>query len=172
MQIEKNLIGERIEITNYKEADYSFVTDMWFDEENGKYMSDPTREYVNEEYQKALNELQDSQEGYYFVIKLKASGNLIGTCCVFPNEQKEVFDIGYCVHKSHWRQGYGSEVVMLLEEWIRKQGGKAITAEVAKENVASNCLLQKCGFGVIKETQFRKYNMDIVFDSYIYQKIL
>lgn len=172
MQIENNLIGERIEITNYQKSDYSFVTDMWFDEENGKYMSDPTREYVNEEYQKALDHLQDSLEGYYFVMKLKASGELIGTCCVFPDEHKEVFDIGYCIHKSYWRQGYGAETVMLLEKWIRKQGGKAVTAEAAKENTASNRLLQKCGFESVREAQFKKYNMDIVFDSYIYQKTL
>lgn len=38
---------------------------MWLDEENGKYMSDPTWEYVDAAYQKALDTLEESSNGYY-----------------------------------------------------------------------------------------------------------
>lgn len=52
MKLNESLVGERIVIRNYRKSDLKFMTDMWFDEENGKYMSDPTREYVDDRYQK------------------------------------------------------------------------------------------------------------------------
>ena len=33
-------------------------------------------------------------------------------------------------------------------------------------------LLEKCGFRVVRESGFRKYQMDIRFESVIYQKTL
>lgn len=57
MKIEQPMLGKRICLRNYTESDLTFLTDMWFDEENGKYMSDPTREYVDETFQKALDTL-------------------------------------------------------------------------------------------------------------------
>ena len=57
-------------------------------------------------------------------------------------------------------------------EWVKSRGAEKVTAEVAVENAASNALLHKFGFAVEKKAQFRKYNMDICFDSFIYAKEL
>ena len=54
--------------------------------------------------------------------------------------------------------------------WVREQGAAAVTAEAAKENRASCALLEKCGFTAIREAAFKKYNMDIRFDSLIYER--
>ena len=170
MKLERPLLGERIVIRDYTPGDLAFSTDMWFDPENGRYLSDPTVGYVDEVYQRALDGLQDSEDGYYLIVELCSSGERIGTCCVFPDEG--VYDIGYCIHKSLWRQGFGTEVVNLLVNWVREQGGLAVTAEAAKENLGSCALLEKCGFTVKKETSFRKYNMDVRFDSLIYERKL
>ena len=170
MKLEKNILGKRICLRNYEESDLTFLTDMWFDAENGKYLSDPTKEYVDEIYQKALDTLSESKYGYYLVIELVDTGERIGSASMFPNEDKQVFDIGYCVHKSYWNQGYGSETVALLCGWLRENGAKKVTAEVAAENVASNRLLRKLGFTVEKKSEFKKHNMDVQFDSYIYAK--
>ena len=170
MKLERPLLGERIVIRDYTQEDLPFSTDMWFDPENGRYMSDPTAEYVDEVYQRALDGLQDSKEGYYLIVELRSSGERIGTCCVFPD--KGVYDIGYCIHKSRWKQGFGTEVVNLLVNWVRKQGGTAVTAEAAKDNRASCALLEKCGFTVMRESSFKKYHMDVTFASFIYEKKL
>ncbi len=170
MKLKQPLLGERVVIRNYTPGDLAFSTDMWFDPENGKYLSDPTREYVDEMFQRALDSLQDSKDGYYLLVELRSSGERIGTCCVFPD--KDVYDIGYCIHKSRWKQGFGTEVVNLLADWVREQGGTAVTAEAAKENRGSCALLEKCGFDVVKESSFKKYHMDVKFDSFIYEKKL
>ena len=172
MKLESPLLGERIVVRDYTPGDLRFSTDMWFDPENGCYMSDPTAEYVDEVYQKALDGLQDSKDGYYHMVELRSSGERIGTCCVFPDKGGKVYDIGYCIHKSRWRQGFGAEVVNLLVNWVRELGGLAVTAEAAKENRGSCALLEKCGFTVKKEASFGKYNMDVRFDSLIYERKL
>ena len=172
MRIDKELIGQRIIIRNYEKSDLNFLTDMWFDEENGKYMSDPTAEYVDEVYQKALDTLGESKYGYYLLIALADTMESIGSFCIFPDEDKKVYDIGYCIHRNYWRSGYGSEAVSLVLDWLSEQGANKVTAEVAVENAASNALLQKFGFAVEKKTEFKKYNMDVRFDSYIYAKTL
>ena len=168
MQLKNNLYSQRLTVRDHRASDLPYVTAMWFDEENGKYMSDPTKEYVDEKYQKALDELEDNSEGYYLTVLLSGSEKIIGTCCIFPGDKKDCFDIGYCIHKNYWKQGYGTELIHLIIDWVYEHGGIEITAEVAKENIASNTLLRKNGFEVIRETSFKKYNMGITFDSYIY----
>lgn len=113
MKIEQPIHGKRISLRNYTESDLTFLTDMWFDEENGKYLSDPIRESVDETFQKALDTLGESRYGYYLVIELSDTHEHIGSACMFPDENKKVYDIGYCILKSKWNQGFGSEAKLL-----------------------------------------------------------
>lgn len=170
MKLEQSIQGKKICLRNYEESDLAFLTDMWLDEENGKYLSDPTKEYVDRIYQKALDTLGESAYGYYLVIELTGTGERIGSASMFPNEDGQSFDVGYCIHKSCWKRGYGSEAVALLCEWLGANGVTKVTAEAAIENVASNRLLRKLGFSVEKTSEFKKHNMDVRFDSYIYAK--
>ncbi|MCH5274461.1 MAG: GNAT family N-acetyltransferase [Lachnospiraceae bacterium] len=172
MQLKNNLYASRITVRDYRKSDLPFLVAMWFDEENGKYLSDPTKDYVNDEYRKALEKLEDNPHGYYLTLVLNASEEIMGSCFMFPDDKKESFDIAYCIHKNYWRQGYATELIPLIIDWVHGHGGIEITAEVAKENIASNSLLRKNGFEVIRETRFKKYNMDVYFDSYIYRLIL
>ena len=168
MLIEKPLSASRITIRNYQKADLPFLTAMWFDEENGKYLSDPTQEYVDSVYQAALDGLEDNPNGYYLTVVLNTSGQTIGSCFIFPDSKNESFDIGYCIHKNFWGKGLGKELISLLIDWVRDHGGVEITAEAAKENIASNQLLINTGFQVIRKSEFKKYNMDICYESLIY----
>lgn len=176
MKFYANVSTDRITMRSYQTWDYGFVSGMWFDKENGKYLSDPEKMYIDEKFKNLLKEMSYTPEGYYFVVEDRDTGLLVDSCCAFPNlnsENKFVFDIGYCVHKSLWRQGYGTEIVTLLLSWIKEFGyGVSVTAEVAKDNIASVELLKKLGFKIIKESSFKKYNMNISFDSYIFEKKL
>ncbi|MDD4295632.1 MAG: GNAT family protein [Ruminiclostridium sp.] len=168
MRLTYPIFDEHIIIRNYETDDLFFSTNMWFDDENGKYLSDPTAEYVDETYQKVLDGLADSPHGYYLIIERRKDNVKIGTCCAFPDAEKKVFDIGYCIEKNYWRQGFASTALKLLIEYIRSIGGERIIAEVAVENTASCSLLQKFGFEIEKEAEFKKYNMDACYKSYIY----
>lgn len=173
MKIEGKLLGERIAVRSYNRSDKDFVSKMWFDKENGRYLSDPEKEFIDDKFQRAVDNMEDSPLGYYFVAEMIETGELVGSCCAFPDydEQNNLFyDIGYCVEKSHWRQGIGSEIVSVLLDRLKSENAKYVTAEVAKENAASAQLLKKFGFEVFKESTFKKYNMNISFDSYIFRK--
>ena len=169
MKIEQTLRGTRISLRNYEKSDLPFLTDMWFDEENGKYLSDPAREYVDERYQRALDTLGESEKGYFLVAELANSNERIGSACIFPNGDTNVYEIGYCIHKSKWRQGYGSEAVGLIIEWLKAHGVEKVAAEAATENTASNALLKKLGFALVRTSEFKKYNMGITYPSNVYE---
>lgn len=175
MKIEGKLLGKRMSVRSYRKNDLAFVSKMWFDKENGRYLSDPEKEFIDDKFQRAVDEMEDSPLGYYFVAEMNDTGELIGSCCAFPDyDDKDnlTFDIGYSVHKYYWRQGYGSEIVTVLLDWIKSKGGVRVTAEAAKENIASCEMLKKLDFKVIRENSFKKYNMGIVFDSLIFEKDL
>ena len=169
MFIEKPLIAERIALRNALKSDLPALTAMWFDHENGKYLSDPTEEYVDSAYRAALDRIEENPRGYYLAACLKDSGEIIGSCFIFPEEEASVFELAYCVHKDVWRQGFGREIITLAISWVRGHGGKAIIAEAAKENVASHGLLISTGFRVTGESTFKKYNMGIEYGSLIYR---
>lgn len=172
MKIDNAIKGQRIIIRNYEPSDLDFVTSMWLDPENGKYMSDPTGEYVDEVFQKALDSLSDNKFGFYLVIELADTRKQIGSFSIFPDEERKVFDIGYCIHKEYWKMGYGSEALTVVLEWLKQQNAKKVTAEVAVDNLASNAVLRKHGFEIEKKAEFEKYNMGVRFESYIYAKRL
>ena len=169
MKMEKPLQGERLTLRAYEKSDLPIITAMWFDPENGKYMSDPDANGVDEVYRKALDGLEETEAGYYLVAVLNSTNEIVGTANVFPCNDGKTVDIGYCVRKDHWREGFGSELLGLLIDWARAQGASEVTAEVAKENRASCGLLAKHRFAPVRESKFKKYNMGIEFESYIYQ---
>ncbi|MBR2040995.1 MAG: GNAT family N-acetyltransferase [Oscillospiraceae bacterium] len=171
MKIGGKICGERIFLRSYDKSDVAFAGGMWFDEENGRYLSDPTQEYIDDVFQKAFDGIENCADGFYFIICLN-SGERIGSISTFPDENNSQYDIGYCIHKNFWKNGFGTEAVLLLMEWIKGRGGKIVTAEVACDNIASRKLLENLGFKVREKTSFKKYNMNISFDSFIYEKEL
>ena len=169
MKIEKPRSTARITVRNFQKADLPFLTAMWFDEDNGKYLSDPTRDSVDRVYQTALEQLEDSPNGYYLTVVWNDPETIVGSCFLFPDGQQKSFEIAYCIHKDYWGRGLGKELLSLAMDWVRDQGGAAITAEAAKENLASHQLLIKNGFQVVGEASFQKYNTEISYESYLYR---
>ena len=168
MKIENPISSSRVTLRNYQKTDLPFLTAMWFDPENGRYLSDPTAEYADDKYQAALNELENSPHGCYLTAVLTDRSQMIGSCFIFPEEQEKRFEIAYCINKAYWRKGYATELLALVTAWAKDNGYTEITAEAAKENTASDALLHKNGFVVTGESKFQKYNMDISYESYIY----
>lgn len=170
MKIGTPLCGARVRVRDYRKSDLPFCTGLWFDAENGRYMSDPPAGCADAVYQRALDGMEDNAEGYYFVIERAGTGERIGTCCAFPYENGERYDIGYCIQKSQWRHGYGEEAVRLLMAWAAARGARKMSGEVAAQNAASCGLLEKLGFSAARESAFRKYNTEIRFPSRIYER--
>ena len=157
----------RLVIRSWRKEDKEFTLSLWGDKENGKYMSDPSFENIDEEYLACVDEMEDSPDGYYITIELKADGSRVGTCCAFPEDDN--YDIGYCIAKEQWREGLGSEIIDALIDWIRAEGGKSVTGEVADDNKSSVALLRKFGFSEDRESRFKKWGEETYFDAHYFK---
>lgn len=167
MLLNENLETPRLTIRSWLKSDKDFTLSLWGDKENGKYMSDPVRENMDEAYLKCIDEMEDNPEGYYLVVEWKKDGTPVGTCCIFPENGN--YDIGYCISKGYWKEGLGTEVVDAIIRWVKEEGGKSITGEVADINLASVALLRRFGFLEDRKTRYKKWGEETYFDAHYYK---
>ena len=169
MQME-TLCTERLILRPTREADGAACLDIWLDDEMGRYLADPPRALADERYLNFAVGIEEDDGWYPMVAIHRESGVFVGTCSVVPTEDGMCWDLGYCVHRDHWKKGYGSEMVKRLIEEGRHRGIRAFTAAVAQENAASCALCRKLGFCVWKsDGSFAKCGTDIVYPEYIWR---
>ena len=167
MTLKEPIVTPRLAIRSYGASDRDFCLSLWCDRENGKYMSDPAAENVDEKYLLLIDGMVNDPVGYYLIAESRDGGERVGTCCAFPENGN--FDIGYCISKEHWKKGLGTEMVGALIGWIRSQGGVSVSCEVADLNAASTALLRKFGFVQDKKTRYGKRGEDTFFDAHYYR---
>lgn len=165
----RDIITERLLIKSMKEEYSSLCFSIWLDEEMGKYLGDPTRENANETYMNFAKDIEKDESWYPFVAFSKDSNEFIGTCSIVPMEDIEHWDLGYCIHKKYWRQGYATEMIKALISFGYAKGGRRFTADVAQENIASNAVIKKLGFTIQKEGSFKKQGTNIIYNNYTYE---
>ncbi len=169
MMMIKDLETNRLIIKSTRKEDASFCLDIWLDDEMGKYLSDPPRDKADDTYLRWKENVETYDGCYYFIAISKETGNYIGTCSAVPSEDQKHWDLGYCVHKKYWRQGYATEMIKALIDFSYINGGRKITAEVAQQNPGSNAVLRKLDFYIEKEGTFKKRGTDIIYDEYTYR---
>ena len=128
MKLDRPLAGERIVIRSYAPEDLDFCTGMWFDPENGRYLSDPAREYVDEVFQRALDGLQDSGDGYYLVVKggydayIRATSQLFFVNKALKHDIHMVFFEGCFLHHFTAYLRKEERSAATIEKYIREAG--------------------------------------------------
>lgn len=164
----KEIETKRLKLRNYERTDANFAISIWNDPEMGKYMPDPSIENMDEEYRKVYETLNEDEECCYLISESLVIGERIGTCSFVVSEDGSTYDLGCCVHRKFWKNGYGTEMVQGMIDYAKSQGAKTITAPVNKENVASNAMMKKLGFNIVGETKFKKMGTDIIMEEYLY----
>ena len=129
-------------------------------------MADPRLELVDDRYLACFEGMADDPDGYYLVAEFKDSHERVGTFCLFPTEGN--YDVGYCIARSHWREGLATEMMAGAIAYIRGLGGRSLSCEVADDNAASRALLAKFGFEQKQKTRYKKWNEEVYFDAHIY----
>ena len=107
------------------------------------------------------------RENGKFMTTAASDGAPVGTCCAYPENGN--YDIGYSIAKDHWKEGLGTEMIGALLQWIRAEGGKSVSGEVADDNKASVALLHKFGFTEGRKTRYKKVGEETWFDAHILQ---
>lgn len=163
------ILTERLVLRSTREADGPFCLSIWLDDEMGRYLADPPRDRADEAELNFAAGIEQDEGWYPFVAELRQTGERIGTCSLVPGADKTCWDLGYCVHRDYWRQGYAAEMIRAMIGFGRSRGGRVFTATAARENAGSNAVLRKLGFRVEKEGSFRKRLTDIVYPAYTYR---
>lgn len=85
---------------------------------------------------------------------LKETNKLIGILEVFNfNKKNNEVEIGYRLNELFWNKDYGTYGVQLLINYLLNIiKVENIIATIMIENIASNKIIQKCGFTLIKQT--------------------
>ncbi|MEG3005823.1 MAG: GNAT family N-acetyltransferase [Oscillospiraceae bacterium] len=78
-----------------------------------------------------------------FGVILKSENKLIG---VIGYENDDEIIISYLLNQSYWGNGYATEALNLLLQYMKKLGYNHILADCFIDNLASEKVLKKCGF--------------------------
>ena len=158
----------RLIVRDMTNDDCDLVALSWGSPEVGRYMLDPYYENGDQLRQMVtddeLSKHEDWTDEFYFVTTDKESGELNGTACAWLMED-DVWGIGYTINYQWWNQGLATELIHGLEHFIRLQGGKTVSSEIAKANIASLKACYKNGFKDYQETRFQKSGTSIVYDA-------
>lgn len=149
---------ERLLLREVLIDDVNLIFDCWMqDDDVSRYMCwkassdiEKTKEFVNYE----LSQL-DNNQWKRWIIVLKETLEVIGTCLVFYNEDEKNWDISYNLGKKYWGKGYISEAMKTVMNYaINKLGMTECIAVHAIENPASGKIITKLGFLFEKEIPY------------------
>lgn len=134
---------------SYLQSTHAYAGDL----ENTRFMMflpyaspEETKQRLREaeaEWQKPL------PERYEFVILRE--GAHIGGITLYMQENRSEAELGWVLHRDHWRRGYVTEAAEALIAFAREQlGVRRIFACCDSENVASYKTMEKLGMRLVK----------------------
>lgn len=144
---------QRLQIRRLTLADLDLFHKMQNDQQVMHYIGGKVSSY--QENKKDLENIlkfynTPKNDFWVWAIALKSNRDFIGTVALVKNQKGE-YEIGYRLHKTYWRQGYGKEVSNgLIKYAFEELHLKEIVAYVDKNNITSVRILDST-FNFIKE---------------------
>jgi ribosomal-protein-alanine N-acetyltransferase len=149
---------ERLILKPFSPDDAQDVFECWeSDADVAKYMFwnshndiNKTIEWIKEEISKI-----ESDEWYRWALVSKKTGELLGTCLIYLEEEYGKFEIAYNLGKKAWGFGYATEAMQEVSRFSNEELGiTEIMGRYAKDNQASGNVLKKLGFKYIKDIPY------------------
>lgn len=107
-------------------------------------------EALREAYREMLRGSLEHEEdwGWHAIwMIVRKDGKYIGNLSFKGSPENGVAEIGYGIHEAFRGYGYATEALETILEWAFEQPGvTAVAAETAPDNIASQRVLEKCGF--------------------------
>ncbi|MGB4658660.1 MAG: GNAT family N-acetyltransferase [Mobilitalea sp.] len=149
---------ERLILRQIKNEDVDAIFNCWMqDEDVSRYMCWKASKDINEAKRFVRFELGniDNDKWNRWIILLKQTDEIIGTCLIYYNDEENNWDISYNLGKEYWGKGYMSEAMHRVMEYaINELTIKECIAVHAKENLESGRVIQKLGFSYEKEVPY------------------
>ena len=137
----ERLNTESLILRPFSLADYEAVHSWASNPENVRYMSfEPSGE------DETKNFITTTKLGKDFIIALKDTGKVIGSCGIYPNDVKKSASLGWILHMDYWQQGYGTEICReLIRYGFEDLNLRRIYAYCAAANHASYKIMERNG---------------------------
>lgn len=156
--ITPKLETERLLLRQIKKEDTEEIFKCWMqDEDVSRYMYWKASNDINEAKNFVQFELENLENDKWFrwIIFLKQTDEIIGTCLIYYNDEENNWDISYNLGKEYWGKGYISEAMQRVMKYaIEELKIKKCIAIHAIENPESGRVIQKLGFTYEKEVPY------------------
>lgn len=169
------LVTERLVLREVRRSDDEALFRIRSDQRIMEHISRPlavTMDEVHALIDRVLQEQTDG-DGISWAITLKNDDTLIGTIGYYRlKKEHHRGEVGYALHSDHWRNGYMREALnAAVDCGFERFGFHSIEAITDPRNIASNTLLERCGF--IREGLFRQdhYWNGEFLDSAVYARL-
>jgi ribosomal-protein-alanine N-acetyltransferase len=157
------LLTERLLIRDYIIEDLESHHELLSDEIVMYYLQDIKTENIDESKENLLNLINDQKleerKYYCFRIENRSTSKFIGSVgyTVIDNTPYgKLVHMGYFIKQDFWNKGYATEALKRVIEYAFDENSVyRIHTGCHKENIASEKVMQKCGF--IKEAEFKEY---------------
>ena len=164
--ITPKLETDRLILREIHSNDAEIVFNCWMQDENvSRYMWWKASDDINEAISFVEFELGNVENDKWnrWIIVLKGTNEIIGTCLLFFNDEEKHWDISYNLGKIFWGKGYATEAMSIVIKYaVEEMNIREISTMYAIENQASGHVLQKLGFQCIKEVPYECNGGDIV----------
>ena len=110
------------------------------------------------------------KEGYRRAIVTNDTNKVIGHITVNPDEdgRLDVKEIGFVLNRDYQNKGIVSSLLPLVAKKLFSNGIKAIEAVTYCENIASQRVLEKCGFKYCGKEEYHSYELKTTKEVYVY----
>lgn len=160
-----DLETERLMLRKIQSEDVVPVFECWMqDKDVSRYMWWKASDDIDEAKAFVLFELGNLDNDMWnrWIIVVKDTKEIIGTCLIFWNEEDRHFDISYNLGKKYWGRGYITEAMeRVLRYGSEVLGIKEVVTLCARENKASARVLEKLGFQYEKDAPYECSGGDI-----------
>jgi len=101
-----------------------------------------------------------------WIFVLKETNQPIGSGGIFYNKTHDMLEVGYCLMKSRWGQGFATEAARgILNFAMTELGASKFFACHAKENTASGKIIEKLGFVYKSDSQYSKFDGSQTYET-------
>ena len=156
---------ERLLIRPFRTGDAEDAFEWRSDPEVNRFMPYPCDADVGETRQRIAEWIEDGDK---YAIELRETGKVIGDITLEWSDKCGLYELGYNINRSFWRQGYATEAAKAVIEWaVSERDIRDFMAYYARDNGASGRVLEKCGFVPEYNAQYSRDNGRIVFEAIV-----
>lgn len=152
---------------NDADAVYEWVSD----ERVTRYMNYLTYTSIVQVREWLISVAEDSAT-YHFGFERISDGKLIGSGDISPDGNTVYWRFGYNIQYDCWGNGYATEAAKAMMDYVRKEYGVThFRASHAEPNIASGCVIKKCGLEFVRYGNWSKLDGSCKMRSMEYERV-